>query len=134
MAQFLIAHVNQGRVDGYQLLEPETVALMHSRATGASGDIGMVGYGYGLNHMRTEPWQFYGHVYEFGSLGHGGSDYGYSTSMYFVEEETGGYGFILLTNASKFFKQDIAWHFEVYLKMENLLMQEARTRYLQAGQ
>lgn len=134
MAQFLIAHVNQGQVEGYQLLEPETVALMHSEAVKASGDIGVVGYGYGLNHMRAEPWQFYGHFYEFGSLGHGGTDYGYSSSMYFVEEEAGGYGFILLTDASKLFKQDVAWHFEICLKMENLLMQEARALYLEAGQ
>jgi hypothetical protein len=41
MAQFLIAHMNQGQVNGVQLLEPETVALMHGQHVLSSADVGM---------------------------------------------------------------------------------------------
>ena len=132
MARFTIAHLNRGQVDGYQLLQPETVALMHRQKVDAAVDVGMAGYGFGLNTMRTAPWEFYGHSYDFyGAKGHGGADYGYLSRWFFVEKEEGGYGIILLSNVSKFFKSELTWFFGVYLKIDNLLMQEAEARFLQ---
>jgi CubicO group peptidase (beta-lactamase class C family) len=132
LAQFMIAHLNQGQVVDTLLLEPETVALMHRQAVAASGDVGMKGYGMGLNIMRTEPWQYYGHFYDFhGATGHGGADYGYLSRMFYVEREEGGYGVILLANLSQFYDSDLTWFFGIYLKLDNLLMQEAEARFSQ---
>jgi CubicO group peptidase (beta-lactamase class C family) len=132
LAQFMIAHLNRGQVDGTPLLKPETVALMQRQAVAASSDVGMKGYGMGLTTMRTEPWQYYGHFYDFhGATGHGGADYGYLGRMFFVEKEGGGYGVILLSNLSKFSDSDLLWFFTVYLKLDNLLMRDAEERYLQ---
>jgi hypothetical protein len=60
-----------------------------------------------------------------GAQGHGGADYGYRSSMYYVEEEEGGYGVIILTNLDNFFKEDMLWYFAIYLQLEDLLMEEA---------
>jgi CubicO group peptidase (beta-lactamase class C family) len=132
MARFTIAHLNRGQVDGYQLLQPETVAAMHRQRVDAAVDVGMAGYGFGLNTMRTAPWEFFGHTYDFyGAKGHGGADYGYTSRWFFVEKGEGGYGVILLSNVSRFFKSEYTWFFGVYLKIDNLLMQEAEARFLQ---
>jgi CubicO group peptidase (beta-lactamase class C family) len=136
LARFMIAHLNQGQVVGTPLLEPKTVALMHRQAVAASADVGMRGYGLGLNTMRAEPWQYYGHFYDFhGATGHGGADYGYLSRMFFVGRGEGGYGVILLSDLSKFHDSDLTWFFAVFLKLDNLLMQEAEARFSQqAGQ
>ena len=82
--------------------------------------------------MRTAPWEFYGHSYDFyGAKGHGGADYGYASRWFFVEKGEGGYGIILLSNVSKFFKSDLTWFFGIYLRIDNLLMQEAEARFSQ---
>jgi hypothetical protein len=79
--------------------------------------------------------QLPGLAYDFhGSIGHGGRDYGYACRMFFVKKEGGGYGVIVLSNAGGLFKSDVKSFFAIYLKVENLLMQEAEARFLrQAG-
>ena len=56
LAQFLIAQMNQGQVNGVQLLQLETVELMHqiTVSTSGKGDFGQVGVGLGWVH-RTGP-------------------------------------------------------------------------------
>jgi CubicO group peptidase (beta-lactamase class C family) len=127
MAQFVIAHLNQGQVGDVQLLEPETVAEMHGPKVFSKADLGMEAYGYGWTRYRQEPWQFWGSFFQFfGAGGHGGGDVGYRTRIYAVEKDEGGFGVIVLTNTENFFKPDDLWFFSTYLQLETLLMEEAQ--------
>jgi CubicO group peptidase (beta-lactamase class C family) len=66
LAQFTIAHMTQGQAGGVQILEPQTMALMHEEAVTfplGYGDLNQVSCGLGL-----------GHLYDMhGATGHGGS-------------------------------------------------------------
>jgi CubicO group peptidase (beta-lactamase class C family) len=127
MAQFVIAHMNQGQVGDVQLLEPETVAEMHKARVTSSADLGMAAAGYGWTLYQREPWEFWGSFFQFyGAGGHGGSDIGYRARIYMVEEDEGGFGVIVLTNTANFFKWDDLWFFSTYLQLETLLMEEAQ--------
>lgn len=127
LAQFLIAHMNQGQLGDVQLLEPETVALMHEARVETSADVGMEAAGYGWTHYREAPWDFWGTDFQFyGAEGHGGGDIGYRARMYSVEKEEGGFGVIVLTNTANFFKYDSLWYFSTYLQLENLLLDEGQ--------
>ena len=126
LAQFMIAHMNKGKSNGFQLLNPETVELMHTRVIETSADIFMKWSGYGWILRDTEPWYFWGREFDIhGAQGHGGSDYGYKCSMYFVETEEGSYGFILMTNLSTLAKSDFRWFLTIYAALEEVLLQEA---------
>jgi CubicO group peptidase (beta-lactamase class C family) len=137
MAQFAIAHLNQGRVGRFQLLQPETVALMHEEAVSfplGHADLNQVSYGLGLGHIRDEPWSAWGHLYDMhGATGHGGSWWGYQGQMWFVERGEGGYGIILLINTESDFKAEARglWLFASPLKLQVLLMEEAALMYQQ---
>jgi CubicO group peptidase (beta-lactamase class C family) len=136
MAQFLIAHMNQGQVDGAQLLEPEMVALMHTPAVTfpvGRADLNQVSYGLGVGHVREEPWSAWGHPYDMhGATGHGGSWFGYNGQMWFAEAADGGYGIILLYNTDLDFKADDLWFFASPLRLQVLLMEEAAALHEQA--
>ncbi len=131
LSQFLIAQLNHGQVDGVQLLNPASIGLMHERAVDGGGHINKAGYGMGITHLSPTPWEFYGHYYGLGgAMGHEGGDIGYSAAVYCVEEQQGGYGFVLLTNVSSIGKDmDYSWYFPVYYKIHVLLMEEAVARY-----
>jgi CubicO group peptidase (beta-lactamase class C family) len=137
LAQFMIAHMNQGQAGGVQLLQPETVALMHERAVSfplGQGDLNQVSYGLGLGHFREIPWSVWGHLYDMhGATGHGGSWWGYQAQMWFVEEKEGGYGIVLLTNTESDFKAEARelWLFASPLRLQVLLMEEASRMYAQ---
>jgi CubicO group peptidase (beta-lactamase class C family) len=126
MAQFVIAHLNQGRVGDVQLLEPETVAEMHKARIYSTVDLGMEGYGYGWTRYRQAPWQFWGSFFQFyGAGGHGGGDIGYRTRIYAVDKGEGGFGVIVLTNTQNWFKSYSLWFFGCYMQIETLWMEEA---------
>ena len=52
--------------------------------------------------------------------------------MYFVEEEAGGYGIILMTNTRCMVKLDEVWLLTVYQRIQAVLMQEAYERFTKA--
>jgi CubicO group peptidase (beta-lactamase class C family) len=127
MAQFLIAHLNQGRVGDVQLLAPETINLMHSPKTFDSGDVGQVGYGYGWARFQEQPWQYWGSLIQFlGAEGHGGHDIGYRARMLMVEKGKGGFGVVWFTNHGTVFKPDSPWFFTTYLQIDTLLLEKAQ--------
>jgi len=132
LAQFMIAHMNHGQVDDYLLLKPETVLIMHKTAVTfppGRGDLNQVSCGLGIGHIRKEPWNCWGHLYDMhGAKGHGGSWFGYLSQMWFVEEEQNTYGVILLTNTEFDFKAEARdlWNFSSPLKLLVLLMEEAQ--------
>ena len=133
MARFLTAHINSGEIDGFQLLRPETVALMHGEAVQASADFMMVSYGMGLTHLSEEPWDFWGEEYDMrGAIGHSGGNWGIMAQIWFVEEEGGGYGIILMTNTRSQVKLDEVWQLTIYHRIQAVLMQEAYERFTKA--
>jgi hypothetical protein len=50
--------------------------------------------------------------------------------MYFVTEEEGGYGIILMTNTRSTAKFDEVWALTVYHRIQIVLMQEAYERFM----
>jgi CubicO group peptidase (beta-lactamase class C family) len=130
MARVLSAHINGGEFDGFQLLMPETVAQMHEEAVQGSADFMQVGYGMGFTRLSEEPWYFWEEEYDMrGAVGHGGGNWGISASMYFVTEEEGGYGIILMTNTRSTAKFDEVWALTVYHRIQIVLMREAYERF-----
>jgi CubicO group peptidase (beta-lactamase class C family) len=133
MARFVTAHINGGKIDGFQILMPETVEMMHKEAIQGSADFMQVGYGMGFTRLSEEPWNSWGEEYDMrGAIGHGGSNWGTMANIWFVEEEEGGYGIILMTNTRSMAKLDEVWILTVYYRIQAVLMQEAYERFTDA--
>jgi CubicO group peptidase (beta-lactamase class C family) len=130
LANFLLAHMNQGAFEEYQLLQPETVTMMHRPMRSSGGDFMQKGYGYGWGFFQEEPQQMWDKTFEpRGYQGHGGGYYGYTGAMYMVEEEEGAYGYVLLTNTHEVAKRDWPWKFAIQINIQDLILQEAHRMY-----
>jgi CubicO group peptidase (beta-lactamase class C family) len=126
LSNFLIAHMNHGEFDGYQLLQPETVALMHSTVSDSNADFMGVGYGYGWGLFQEEPRQLWDITYQpRGMGGHGGQDWGYSSAMYMVEAEGGAYGYVVLMNIGTVESSEDPWTFSIKINIQDLILEEA---------
>jgi CubicO group peptidase (beta-lactamase class C family) len=122
LAAYLIAHMNGGRApNGYQLLQPETTALMHKMAVNTSGSINYfpmrgVGLGWTLCHDGVE--------------GHIGGSFGYGATMLYQETSQGKVGIILLRNWSWNLITDydkvLDYGKQYYLPLETLLFRAGR--------
>jgi CubicO group peptidase (beta-lactamase class C family) len=91
MGRFMIALLNGGQAEGFAVLEPETLAMMHERTTSRSGsagsrDLARLGYGLGLELHRD------------GWFGHGGSTPGFLTLLRYHPERQVGY--VVMTNVN----------------------------------
>ncbi|UCG59737.1 MAG: serine hydrolase, partial [Phycisphaerales bacterium] len=121
LSRFMIAHMNNGRApNGFQLLKPETVELMHQVGTPCSDGIDIFrlrGQGMGWAVGRN------------GIHGHIGGQFGYLAAMIYRETEAGKAGFILMINHTMRMvpDQDIVmeWGRKYYLKLEALLLETA---------
>ena len=122
LAVYLTAHMNEGRApNGYQLLQPDTMALMHELAANAEGGINtfpLLGVGLG--------WI----VCENGIQGHIGGAPGYGATMLFQETTQGNVGIILLRNWSWSLVTDnervMEYGMQYYLPLEQLLFEGGR--------
>ncbi|KYK28417.1 MAG: hypothetical protein AYK19_05620 [Theionarchaea archaeon DG-70-1] len=132
LAQFLIAHMNHGQhPNGYQLLTPESVELMHEQAVYVFNRFSMVGYGMGWKHQSTDPDQYF---YLHGSQGHDGGTEGYTCHMWMVETETGSYGIIVMTNVYHYYKQDPLWMITWSNVLQDVLFHEASVMLAKSSQ
>ncbi len=121
LSRFMIAHMKNGRApNGFQLLKPETVELMHQVGTPCSDGIDIFrlrGQGMGWAVGRN------------GIHGHIGGQFGYLAAMIYRETEVGKAGFILMINHTMRMvpDQDIVmeWGRKYYLKLEALLLETA---------
>jgi hypothetical protein len=116
----MIAHMNQGfALNGYQLLQPETVEMMHQSAGTDTGNINsfpLVGQGMGWS------------LCDGGLEGHVGSQLGYGGTMVFKRTDQGTIGILVMTNVDLMFLEDnrrIDWFTSYYFKIEQLLLQAA---------
>jgi CubicO group peptidase (beta-lactamase class C family) len=130
LSNFLIAHMNQGSFENYQLLHPENINLMHSKTSKTSDDFMQVGYGYGWGIFQEESRQMWDITFQpRGFQGHGGRYFGYSSAIYMVEEEQGAYGYVLLANHSMVESFDEPWVFAIQHNIQDLILQEAYKIY-----
>jgi CubicO group peptidase (beta-lactamase class C family) len=130
LSNFLVAHMNDGEFEGYQLLKPETVRLMHDSKSQTSGDFMQVGYGYGWGRYQKEPRQMWDITFQpRGYQGHGGRYWGYGSAMYMVEEKEGAYGYVLLINNSMVESMDDPWVFAIQMNIQDLILAEAYRLY-----
>lgn len=89
-AKFMLALINDGFYNGYQLLQPDSIQLMQTKFTrgksplNPNSELSDPGYGLGLIH------------YPHGWMGHGGSTVGYQTLLRFKPSKQSG--FIITTN------------------------------------
>jgi CubicO group peptidase (beta-lactamase class C family) len=98
MSNYLIAHMNEGSFNGVQLLEPDSVDLMHS---------------HGLGWMT-------------GSFdGHSGVFWGFLAEMWYNEVDDGRYGYVLLINREDGLGRSPSFSLSK-LQIENLLHQQGR--------
>jgi CubicO group peptidase (beta-lactamase class C family) len=90
---FILALLNGGQLNGFTLLEPETLAMMHEPATSnsrywrQSRDLFQTGYGLGLQEFRD------------GWFGHGGSMPGFLTLLRYHPARQVGYVVMVNVNA-----------------------------------
>jgi CubicO group peptidase (beta-lactamase class C family) len=130
LAQFLIAHMNQGQINGFQLLKPETVELMHEPTVSFPPQSLWVGYGLGWIHLSNVTYQYH---YFHGAQGHGGANWGFSCHMWFVEKTEGAYGILLMTNMYTNIKSDSIYDSAIDI-IRVVLLQEASVMFSQTPQ
>jgi hypothetical protein len=117
----MIAHMNGGRApNGHQLLQPETVEMMHEIAVPVEGSINLIPMrGYGLGWTIAED----------GIQGHIGGASGYEAEMLYQETRSGSVGIIFLRNWSWELANDYENGFEYWKKyhvgVREILMAEA---------
>ena len=129
LARFMTANLNSGQINGTQLVNPETVTLLHTQVVPSTAVTNMISTGLGFDKLREGPGQYWGCEYNMrGALGHQGGDFGCNNEWWFVDKEQGGYGVIMLTNVNTY-KWDEALYFATYYRILTLLMDEAASRY-----
>jgi hypothetical protein len=117
----MIAHMNGGRApNGFQLLQPETVEMMHAIAVPTTGSINLIPMkGYGLGRTIAED-SIQGHI--------GGAS-GYEAEMLYREIAQGNYGIIFLHNWSWELVDDYENGYEYWknyhVGVREILMEEA---------
>lgn len=85
MARFMIAHLNDGKVEGKHLLLPETIATMHQQQF--THHPRLPGYAYGFGEQVVNGYRM---------LQHGGDNPGYGSLLFLIPEEN--IGMFLSTN------------------------------------
>ena len=135
ISKFMSALMNDGAYGDYQMLQPETVALMKSVQVNVPlghGDALQTGNGLGLCLLEDDAICFWNHELDMhGAMGHGGSNPGFSSGMYFVEDANGSYGVIYMTNHKQTYKPDNGLYaISVVYTIQELLLDEAYERHL----
>ncbi|MFX0041726.1 MAG: serine hydrolase domain-containing protein [Candidatus Hodarchaeota archaeon] len=111
LAKYLIAHMNQGKYNEFQLLTPEKIELMHKKHVLIPGSEPA---GYGLGWFVVD-----------GIQGHDGATPGFLSSMYMEETEQGAYGIIVMFNRGSSLILDIELLTEFYPAILQLLLKRA---------
>jgi hypothetical protein len=86
----------------------------------------MAGTGMGWSHYTDKPREMWGKMIDLrGMQGHGGAEYGYRASMFFVEGDEGNYGYVMMADVSLLSEDfDFAWYLAIDKGIEALLLEE----------
>jgi hypothetical protein len=116
----MIAHMNQGLApNGFQLLQPETLEMMHHVAgldRGSINSFGLVGQGMGWTLCQD------------GVEGHVGGQLGYGGTMILKRTEQGTVGILVMTNVNLMYLENDRrgdWFGTYYGEIERLLLRTA---------
>jgi CubicO group peptidase (beta-lactamase class C family) len=136
ISRFMIVLTNDGAHGNYQMLQPETVALMKSvqaEVPLGQGDALQIGSGLGLSLLDDEPVRYWNHEIDMhGAMGHGGSNPGWVSGMWFAEDVNGSYGIITMTNHKQTYKPDNGLYtISIIYTIQELLIDEAYERHLE---
>jgi CubicO group peptidase (beta-lactamase class C family) len=121
LSKFMIAHMNGGQApNGYQLLQPETVEMMHAIAVPVEGSINLIPMkGYGLGWTIAEG----------GIQGHIGGASGYEAEMLYKEKPQGKVGIVFLRNWSwelaDAYEEGFGYWKKYHVGVREILMAEA---------
>jgi CubicO group peptidase (beta-lactamase class C family) len=128
LARFLIAHMDQGLApNGFQLLQPETLEMMHQIAGADRGSINsfsLVGQGMGWTLCQD------------GVEGHVGGQLGYGGTMILKRTEQGIVGILVMTNVNLMYLENDrrgAWFETYYGEIERLLLRRAEEMLAQTS-
>jgi CubicO group peptidase (beta-lactamase class C family) len=118
MSKLMLAHMNNGTYNSFQLLKPETIQLMQTKASQGKSilnrntELTDSGYGLGLIH------------YQGGWMGHGGSTVGYQSLWQFNPSKQ--CGFVIFTNVNGILggKDDFSSVWENVAAIQDILMQK----------
>jgi CubicO group peptidase (beta-lactamase class C family) len=129
LAQFMIAHMSDGQApNGFQLLQPETVEMMHLSAGPDHGYINnfpLLGQGMGWTLCQE------------GLEGHIGGQAGFTGTMIFKRTEQGTFGILVMTNVNLTFHREagkMKWFRDYYFEIEQLLLQTAEEMLAQKSE
>jgi CubicO group peptidase (beta-lactamase class C family) len=117
LARFMALHMNDGTLDGVQILSPESIEQMHARDVELSGTDfpGMELYGFGWG------WLLWGD----NLMGHSGGVPGFFSQMVYRDVET-PYGVVLMMNTGcSLVECDFDWFDEYFIPIREILMDEA---------
>jgi hypothetical protein len=116
----MITHMSDGQApNGFQLLQPETVELMHQSAGSDHGNINsftLVGQGMGWSLCQD------------GMEGHVGGQLGFGGTMIYKQSEHGTFGILVMMNVNLMFHGEgrkWEWFRDYYFEVEQLLLQTA---------
>jgi hypothetical protein len=120
LAQFMLAHMNQGLApNGFRLLQPESVEMMHQVAGSSGGKINsfhLVGQGMGWTLCQN------------GVEGHVGGQLGFGGTMILKRTEQGTVGILVMTNVNLMYLENDRrgeWFGAYYGETEQLLLRTA---------
>jgi CubicO group peptidase (beta-lactamase class C family) len=117
LANFLIAHMNQGTYNNSQILQPQTVDLMQTSQLSLSGhDLG----GYLFSGQALGWFNYLDDI-----TGHGGAIPGYLTNIAFKTVSNGKYGIVVILNKGSSLTHDAYLIDTFFPSMINLLFNEA---------
>jgi len=112
LANFMIAHMNQGKYKDFQLLTPESIELMHTKYT--SWVYQGVNWAYGLG------WEG-----KFGGHGHGGATPGFIAEFLINDDTNRSFGIVYSFNRGSSWVQDEDLLNEFQPSLRTLLFEEA---------
>jgi CubicO group peptidase (beta-lactamase class C family) len=118
MTKFMLAHMNNGYYDNFELLQPETIQVMQTKASKGKSilnpntELTDSGYGLGLIHYQGD-W-----------MGHGGSTVGYQSLWQFNPAKQ--CGFVIFTNVNGILgdKDDFLSVWENVAEIRDILMKQ----------
>jgi CubicO group peptidase (beta-lactamase class C family) len=129
LAQFMIAHANKGLApNGFQILQPETVEVMHQSAgpqQGFMNSFSFVGQGMGWS------------LCEDGIEGHCGGQLGFGGTMVFKRTDQGTVGILVMANVNLMYLGEARkweWFRAYYFKVEQLLLKAAEEMLVQQSE
>jgi CubicO group peptidase (beta-lactamase class C family) len=118
LARFMALHMNEGSLDGVQILSLESIEQMHAKAVDLSGP------DFPSNYLRGNGWGW--QLWQPGLQGHTGAIPGFIAQMVYGEVQGIPFGVVLLMNAGcSTVQADFDWLGDYFSAIKDLLLEAA---------